>query len=146
MNWYQCLRCYCITGARRWVFPFFFFLITLASVGFIAEAKGNAAANLLHECHWREVLKFPKWLTDILWLEITVGMSEWFNFFLGKCHLHLWSISPQRSSPSASAVNLQMWIAFPCVMFLGYYFNVVCSCFWGFFLPFHLFLQLFPHK
>lgn len=144
MNWYQCSRCYCTTGARRWVFPFFF--LTLASVGFIAEAKGNAAVNLLHECRWREASKFPEWLIGVLWLEIIVGISVCFNFFLRKCHLRLWYISPQRSSPcpSVSAVNLQMWTAFPCVMFLWYYFNVVCSCFWGFFYLFTIFCHFFP--
>jgi len=37
-----------------------FFLSTLASVGFIAGAMGNAAVNLLHECCWREGSEFSK--------------------------------------------------------------------------------------
>lgn len=35
--------------------PFFM----LASVGFTAEAKGNAAASLFRERHWREDSEFP---------------------------------------------------------------------------------------
>lgn len=140
MNWYQCSS-YCTTGARRWVFLRFF--LTLASVGFIAKGWGKCCCQPASWMPLERRFRIFKWLIDVLWLEVTVGMSEWFNFFLRMCHLHLWSISPPRSSscPSVSAVNLQMWIAFPCVMFLGY-FNVVSS--WGFFNLFTFFCHFFP--
>lgn len=42
------------------IYIFFFLKKPLTSVGFIAEAKGNAPVNLLCEHHWREGSEFPE--------------------------------------------------------------------------------------
>lgn len=55
---YGCSRCY--WRKEMGIYIFFFLKKPLTSVGFIAEAKGNAPVNLLCEHHWREGSEFPE--------------------------------------------------------------------------------------